>query len=144
MSYDLQRFREAQERDYLTALNEVRGGRKRSHWIWYIFPQLRGLGQSSTSFYYGIDGIGEAKAYLADPLLSFRLKEISEALLSLEMQNPNRIFGGIDATKVCSCMTLFEIADGTPDSVFSKVLDKFYGGYRDQLTAKMCEMNEKV
>ena len=138
MSYDLQRFREAQEQDYLTALNEVKEGRKRSHWIWYIFPQLRGLGQSSTSFYYGIDGIGEAKAYLADPLLSSRLKEISEALLALEPQNPKDIFGYTDAMKVRSSMTLFEIANEMPDSVFSKVLDKFYEGHRDQFTAKMC------
>lgn len=139
MSYDLQRFKEAQERDYETALQEVRAGRKRSHWIWYIFPQLKGLGQSSTSYYYGIDGIGEARAYLADPSLSSRLREISKALLALEQQNPNNIFGNIDAQKVCSCMTLFEIADGTEHSVFSEVLDKFYGGYRDQFTAKMCE-----
>ena len=139
MEYNLQRFKEAQARDYDMALREVREGRKRSHWIWYIFPQLRGLGESSTSYYYGIDGPGEAKAYLADPLLSFRLKEISETLLSLEAQNPGNIFGNIDAAKVCSCMTLFEIADNTNDSVFSKVLDKFYGGYRDQLTTKMCE-----
>ncbi len=139
MKYDLQRFKEAQEHSYHTALQEIKTGRKRSHWIWYIFPQLKGLGHSSNSYYYGLDGLEEAKVYLADPLLSYRLKEICEALLELEPQNPDNIFGYIDAVKVCSCMTLFEIADRKPDSLFGKVLDKFYAGYRDQFTSKMCE-----
>ena len=138
MVFNLERFKAAQEDDYPAALQEVRNGKKRSHWIWYIFPQLRGLGRSSASEYYGIDGIEEARAYLADPLLSSRLREISEALLALPPQDPREIFGGIDAVKVCSCMTLFEIADGTKDSVCSRVLEKFYGGSRDRYTLRMC------
>ena len=92
MNYDLSRFLKAQESDYETALAEIRSGRKRSHWIWYIFPQLKGLGFSTLSYHYGIDDIDEAKAYMKDPVLSARLIEISRALLALDSSDPGREF----------------------------------------------------
>ena len=140
---DINRFRREQDRDYETALREISEGKKRGHWIWYIFPQLRGLGQSSNSDYYGIRDLEEARAYLSDPTYSHRLYEITRALLDLEPENPRKIFDFINAPKVCSCMTLFEAAEGVDDSIFGKVLEKFYGGYRDQLTIKMIETRKK-
>ena len=138
MMYDLNRFKKAQEMDYQAALEEVKAGRKTSHWIWYIFPQLKGLGFSGMSDYYGIDGLTEAKEYLADPLLRSRLIEISEALLNTGGNDPSEIFGYPDDLKVHSSMTLFAIAD--PDEpVFSQVLDRFYGGRLDQGTIWILE-----
>ena len=134
--YDLSRFHQAQERDYETALSEIRNGRKRSHWIWYIFPQLKGLGFSSMADYYGIDGMGEAKAYLRDDLLCRRLVEISEALLALETSDPGAVMGYPDDLKLRSCMTLFALAD--PDEpVFQKVLEKYYAGRKDPQTVRL-------
>ena len=106
------RFKEAQERfvGYEKALEEIRQGEKKSHWIWYIFPQLRGLGRSHNSEYYGIASLDEAKEYLGDPVLKQRLLEISEALLEHKGQDIHRIMGGIDAKKLCSSTTLFEVA----------------------------------
>ena len=137
MDYDLERFKRAQEAAYDNALREVRGGRKQSHWIWYIFPQLRGLGRSSMSDYYGISGLEEAKAYLADAVLGARLIEISEALLEQQERSAGRIFGYPDVMKVQSCMTLFQAASDDPDTVFSHVLDVFYQGEKDRLTLEM-------
>ena len=122
----LKRFIKAQERDYAAALAEIRSGFKTSHWIWYVFPQLRGLGMSSMSEFYGIAGLEEAKAYLAHPVLGARLREISTALLAHAGQAAWAILGEIDAMKVRSSMTLFDAVE--PDSVFSQVLDAFYGG----------------
>ena len=139
--FDLNRFRRAQDLSYDKALREVLSGRKQSHWIWYIFPQLRGLGHSSTADFYGISGMEEAKAYLADPVLGARLVEISEALLSLPERNAAEIFGFPDVLKVCSSMTLFEAASGIRNSVFAKVLDAFYQGQRDELTLKLLGLN---
>ncbi len=134
--YDLSRFHKAQAYDYDTALAEIRSGRKRSHWIWYIFPQLRGLGYSSTAAYYGIEDLGEAKAYLADPVLRDRLLEISGALLELDSSDPGRVMGYPDDLKLRSCMTLFSVAD--PDCpVFQAVLDKFFRGQPDTQTLAM-------
>ena len=93
MRYDLERFKKAQTQDYGNALREIRNGRKKSHWMWYVFPQVRGLGHSSMADYYGISGIDEAKAYLADPVLGPRLAEISEALMELEEKDAAKIFG---------------------------------------------------
>lgn len=136
MTYDLQRFKNAQEQDYKLALAEIRAGRKRSHWIWYVFPQLKGLGGSYMCARYGIDGIGEAKAYLADKTLRSRLVEISQSLLELDGNDPVAIMGHIDALKLRSCMTLFSrVPDSDP--VFAAVLDKYYDGKPDQLTLKM-------
>ena len=91
--YDLNRFLSAQRRDYATALREIRSGRKRSHWIWYIFPQVAGLGMSSTSQFYAISGLDEARAYLSEPTLRAHLLEISSALLALEESDPTAVFG---------------------------------------------------
>ena len=136
MQYNLNRFKKAQERDYATALGELRAGCKRTHWIWYVFPQLDGLGRSSTAQYYGISGLEEAKAYLADNLLGARLLECAQALLGLPTDDPHAVLGFPDDLKVCSSMTLFEAAgEGNARwEAFGCVLDKFYGGERDQAT----------
>ena len=111
MSYDLSRFHRAQPRDYDQALSEIRAGRKRSHWIWYIFPQIQGLGYSSTAQFYAIQDLSEAKAYLADPVLRERLLEISGALLGLESSDPSAVMGYPDDLKLRSSMTLFALAE---------------------------------
>ena len=108
---DLSRFLKAQEYDYDQALREIRAGRKRSHWMWYIFPQIQGLGFTRTSEFYAIRDLDEAKAYLADPVLGARLKEISSALLDLDGLSASEIFGYPDDLKLRSCMTLFCLAD---------------------------------
>ena len=136
MAYDLQRFKDAQELDYQAALAEIRAGRKRSHWIWYVFPQLDGLGRSAMCARYGIRGLGEAEAYLADETLRTRLVEISQALLDLDGSDPVAVMGGIDALKLRSCMTLFSIVPGA-DPVFGEVLERYYGGKRDERTVEM-------
>lgn len=133
--YDLDRFITAQEHSYKQALSEIKSGRKRSHWMWYIFPQIKGLGMTSTAHHYGIDGIEEAKAYIEHPILGARLIEISEALLSQEFENPEKILGYPDNLKCCSCMTLFELVSDNP--VFGNVLDKFYAGKRDKRTLEL-------
>ena len=146
--YDLERFVKAQEYDYDTALREIRGGRKRSHWMWYIFPQLKGLGYSSTSQYYGIRDLDEAKAYLQHPVLGPRLVEISEALLTLDTDDAGAVMGYPDNLKLHSCMTLFELAAfdlsapelylSAPELyVFSRVLEKFFAGHQDRRTREL-------
>ena len=130
MNYNLDRFIQAQGHSYETALSEIKNGFKRTHWMWYIFPQLKELGRSSTAKYYGIEDLEEAKMYLAHPVLGTRLKDISEALLKLETNDPYRVMGDIDGLKLCSSMTLFAEVEGY-DSVFGKVIDKYYGGKRD-------------
>ena len=131
--YHLERFLTAQERDYATALREIRSGRKRSHWIWYIFPQLKDLGYSETAKYYGIKDLDEAKAYLSEPTLRARLIEISEALLSLRGNDPETVMGYPDDLKLRSSMTLFAAAD-PEEPVFGQVLEKFFHGRPDQRT----------
>ena len=134
--YDLSRFLEAQKNSYDTALREIKAGRKRSHWMWYIFPQIRGLGYSAMAQHYAIRDLGEAREYLRHPVLGPRLIEISEALLALEESDPRRVMGSPDDLKLRSCMTLFQSA--APDqSVFGKVLDKFYGGSPDGRTLEI-------
>lgn len=129
----LERFVTAQARDFDTALEEIEHGRKRSHWMWYVFPQIQGLGMSSTAQYYSIKDLQEARDFLAHPVLGRNLLEISNALLRLDTNNPSAVMGWPDDLKLCSCMTLFEAAD--PDEpVFGAVLDKFYHGERDMLT----------
>ena len=130
---DINRFLEAQETTYQQALQEVKSGRKTSHWIWYIFPQIEGLGQSYASHYYGIEDIEEAKAYLQQPILKQRLLEISSALLEVEGKNSFEIFGTLDAIKVQSSMTLFHITN-PEEEVFKQVLDKYYDGTLDENT----------
>jgi uncharacterized protein (DUF1810 family) len=138
---DLERFLEAQEYGYPASLRELRAGRKQSHWLWYIFPQLRGLGSSSRSHFYGIKGIAEALAYLAHPILSERLIKLSEILLLADESDPVRIFGEIDAHKLQSSMTLFLFAD--PDNaIFAGVLRKYYEGKQDPVTLGMLRSEE--
>ena len=137
MAYDLSRFHKAQQGSYETALAEIRSGRKRSHWIWYIFPQIQGLGFSSTAQYYAIENLEEAKAYLADPVLRERLLEISNALLALDSCDPLEVMGYPDDLKLRSSMTLFSLAE--PEcTVFRDVLDKFYNGQEDSRTIALC------
>lgn len=140
-NYNLNRFIEAQNRDYDIALAEIRAGKKASHWMWYIFPQLKGLGRSSTSEYYGLSGIKEAQAYLSDPILKARLIEITDAVIAHKDKSAEEIFGGIDAKKLRSCMTLFSTA--APDiPVFDAVLEQFFNGTLDRNTLRLTKYNE--
>ncbi len=139
---DLDRFLKAQAYSYEDALSEIRAGGKRSHWIWYIFPQIAGLGMSGMADYYAIRDINEARAYLANETLRARLVEISTALLGLESSDPLQVMGYPDNLKLRSSMTLFREADPSID-VFQKVLDKYYGGEPDQLTLDILEMQKK-
>ena len=132
----LDRFLDAQRGDYAAALAEVRRGRKTSHWMWYIFPQIAGLGQSSTARYYSIRDLEEAREYYAHPVLGQRLREISGALLGLRGSDPVAVFGGIDSMKLKSSMTLFAMA-APDDPLFQQVLDKYYGGEQDALTLRI-------
>lgn len=134
-SFNLDRFLQAQESTYPYALKELKEGCKRSHWMWYIFPQLRGLGHSRMSNYYGISGIEEAKAYLENSMLNKRLREVCEVILDLDTNDAREIFGGIDSKKLKSSMTLFYLA--SPDDIFAKVLDKFFDGQKDVRTLAM-------
>ena len=130
---DLNRFVKAQESDYFLALSEIKNGHKSSHWMWYIFPQLKGLGRSSMSSYYGIEDGTEALQYYQHPILGQRLLEISQALLQLpEELTSLDVFGSIDSRKLKSCMTLFYHV--SKDEVFNRVLMKFYDGREDQRT----------
>ena len=129
----LNRFLEAQKIMYETALEEIKKGEKESHWIWYIFPQLRGLGYSPKAYTYGIDGLEEAKAYLEHPVLSARLIEITEALLTHRGKDIEDIMGDIDALKLRSSMTLFALISEA-DSVFHQVLEVFYDSKMDEIT----------
>ncbi len=132
---NLQRFLDAQTRDYPQALAEVKAGRKRSHWMWYIFPQIQGLGFSSTSQHYAIRDAAEAAAYLAQPVLGPRLREISGELLKLTGRDASRVFGSPDDLKLRSSMTLFAAVPGA-DPVFRAVLDAYFGGKADEKTLR--------
>lgn len=138
---DLERFLEAQASPisgYAQAWTEIDNGRKTSHWIWYVFPQLRSLGQSDIACYYGIADRDEAKRYLEHPTLNERIREISKTLLKHTGRSAVDIFGTVDAVKVRSCMTMFDCI--SPNDVFAKVLDVFYGGVRCGRT--IAEMQE--
>lgn len=142
--FDLQRFVNAQaseEADYYQALQEIRNGRKWSHWIWYVFPQMKGLGHSYYSEFYGISGLDEAKAYYEHTVLGPRLIEITEALLEHNDKSAEDILGSIDALKVKSCMTLFWLASSNP--LFHSVLDAFYDGQPDPNTMKLLGLSVK-
>ncbi len=132
----LERFIKAQTSDYETALNEIKSGRKKSHWIWYIFPQLKGLGFSYNSEYYGIENIDEAKNYLNHPVLGKRLTEITNALLNLNEDDPLKIMGSPDDLKLKSCMTLFAKISGD-NSIFHEAINKFFNGEFDEKTILM-------
>ena len=136
MSYDLERFVRAQIGSYETALWEIRKGRKCSHWMWYIFPQIAGLGMSSTAQYYAIQDLQEAEEYLAHPILGPRLLEISGELLKLSTNDAYAVFGWPDDLKLRSSMTLFSCA-AVDEPLFQQVLDKFYGGAPDERTLEL-------
>lgn len=135
-NHDLSRFVSAQEGRYEMAYAELANGRKRSHWMWYIFPQLSGLGFSPMARRYALSGLEEAKAFLAHPLLGTRLVHISALLLSLETNKPTEIFGFPDDIKLRSSMTLFALAR-PEEPVFQQVLDRFFGGDKDPLTLRL-------
>ena len=133
MPFDLERFVEAQEGVYETALRELRAGRKTSHWIWFVFPQLVGLGRSEMSRRYGIESLDEARAYLDHPVLGPRLRECVSGVLATSGATADQIFGSLDAMKVRSSITLFHRA--APDeALFEEVLERFYGGVADEAT----------
>lgn len=133
MDHDLQRFVEQQEHVYEGVLRELRRGNKTGHWIWFIFPQVAGLGSSPMSRRFAIASLDEARAYLAHPLLGARLRECAGIVLATPARTAEQIFGPLDAMKVRSCMTLFHRA--APDEpVFAKVLERFYGGVADATT----------
>ncbi len=136
----LERFKKAQKNDYDTALSEIKSGRKRSHWMWYIFPQVAGLGTTETSRYYAIKDIQEATDYLLDPALGLRLVTICHSLLELETNDPHAVFGSPDDLKLKSSMTLFDAVPAT-FPVFGQVLDKFYRGERDQRTLELLRIS---
>lgn len=139
--HDLNRFVAVQDAprfdSYSRALEEIREGRKQSHWIWYVFPQLRGLGHSFNADYYGLADLEEARRYLQHPILGERLREITRALLDHSDRTATAILGLIDARKVRSSMTLFDRL--SPDDLFAQVLDTFYEGQRDPLTLQLLE-----
>lgn len=132
----LERFVEAQETSYATALSEIKRGRKQTHWMWYIFPQLKGLGVSSTAQYYGLTDAAEAEQYSQHPVLGPRLLDISSALLELASSNATTIMGSPDDVKLKSSMTLFASLPGA-NPVFQRVLDKFYQGAQDPNTLRL-------
>ena len=130
--FDLERFVEAQVPAYAQALAELRCGRKESHWMWFVFPQIAGLGSSPMARHYAIASAGEARAYLAHPLLGSRLREATEAVLTHRGRSAEAIFGPVDAVKFRSSMTLFEAAGG--GGRFGEAIDGFYEGRRDSRT----------
>jgi uncharacterized protein (DUF1810 family) len=133
---NLQRFLKAQEKDYSIALSEIKNGKKQSHWMWYIFPQIEGLGFSETSKFYAIKNNHEAEEFLNHPVLGRRLIEICNELLNLETNNAHTIFGSPDDLKLRSSMTLFSSVSNS-DAVFQKILDKYFNGKKDALTLKI-------
>ena len=131
--FQLSRFVKAQDKIYSRALSELKSGRKKSHWIWFVFPQIEGLGFSSTTQYYSIKSLAEARQYLDHPLLGKRLRECAETILALQGLSASTIFGYPDDLKLKSSMTLFAAA-AEGQSVFSRVLEKYYQGNPDQST----------
>ena len=134
--YNIERFVDAHQRSYSFALSEIRVEYKVSHWMWYIFPQIKGLGRSEIAEYYAIEDLDEAKAYLAKPVLAEHMQKICEALLENESSNAEEVMGWPDDLKLRSSMTLFKEAD--PDNaIYQKVLDKFFDGEADEKTLKI-------
>lgn len=134
MNSDLTRYLTAQERDYTIALAEIRAGRKKSHWMWYIFPQVKGLGESLTSRKYAIQSLQEAVDYLNHPVVGERLREISRELLLLETRDVGSVFGIIDSLKLKSSMTLFSAIDNSEEKLFQGVLDEYFEAKADERT----------
>lgn len=140
--YDIDRFIKMQELYYEVALSEIKDGYKRTHWIWYIFPQLKGLGQSYNSEYYGLYSVDEVIEYMINPYLRNNMIEICNELYKLDDSIEN-IFGYPDYLKLNSCMTLFEYSI-PEEKIFGKIIDKFYNGKRDSVTLEMLERNNNV
>jgi len=138
-AFDLERFVTAQAPVFDRALAELQAGHKRSHWMWFIFPQLRGLGFSSTARLYGIASLAEARAYLAHPLLAPRLETCTRTVLAIENRSLHDIFGSPDDMKFGSCMTLFSLAAGDLESLFRTALDRYCGGRQDERTLELLE-----
>lgn len=141
--FDLERFVTAQASVLPAVLAELRAGRKGSHWMWFVFPQLRGLGRSAMATFYGITSLHEARAYLAHPVLGPRLDLCTRTALELESGSLHEIFGSPDDMKFQSCMTLFALATADPASVFYKALDRWCAGTLDAPTLKLVEANGK-
>jgi uncharacterized protein (DUF1810 family) len=137
-TFDLSRFTSAQENIYDSVLAELSNGRKRMHWMWYIFPQVDGLGHSATSKHYAIKSLEEARQYLNHPVLGQRLLECAEAVFAVEGRSASEIFGYPDNLKLKSSMTLFAYV-AAPGSVFLRVLDKYFNGEQDALTLQILE-----
>lgn len=135
--YNLGRFIEAQSEVYRIALRELQKDRKQSHWMWFIFPQLKGLGHSYNSKFYGISGAEEASEYLENPILGQRLREVSNAILNLPTDDAIEVFGGIDSRKLKSSMTLVDLV--SPNDIFAQVLDKYFNGQRDNRTVNIIQ-----
>lgn len=141
MNNELDRFIEAQNNDYNRALKELQNGRKTTHWMWYIFPQITGLGKSAMSEYYEIKSLEEVRNYLSNVVLKEHLLEISNELLKLNTCNPIEVFGDIDALKLKSSMTLFSYVSN--EEVFDKVIEKYFNGSKDEETLKICKKLER-
>lgn len=139
--FDLDRFIDAQDDHYRTALAELRAGRKQSHWIWFVFPQMRGLGMSPTSRKYGLSGLAEARAYLAHPVLGLRLREATAAMLAHRGADAGDVLGELDALKFRSCLTLFATADPS-DPGLAAALDHLFTGERDGRTLELLQAGQ--
>jgi uncharacterized protein (DUF1810 family) len=135
-AFDLARFIAAQGDAYAAAISELKAGRKRTHWIWYIFPQLRGLGTSEMARVYGIVSLEEARAYLAHPILGYRLRECVQAMNAVSGATASAILGDVDAVKFRSCLTLFHAAQEA-ETIFAEALRKFYAGAPDDRTLEL-------
>lgn len=140
-THQLERFITAQKAVYQTALTELQAGRKQGHWMWYIFPQIQGLGFTETSKHYAIEDLSEATEYLAHRVLGPRLILMCNTLLELQTNDAHQIFGSPDDLKLKSSMTLFSAVPDT-DPVFDKVLQKFYNGLKDHITLKILKLQD--
>jgi len=138
-TFDLDRFLSAQASVFETALAELQAGAKRSHWMWFIFPQIRGLGMSSMAERYGIVSLEEARAYLAHPVLGARLRRCTEAVLQVKSRTLHQIFGSPDDVKFRSSMTLFALAEAEDGGIYRQALDLYCGGEMDQRTLELAE-----
>src|SRR5512140_1047532 len=134
--FDLRRFLTAQEGVYAAALAELRAGRKRTHWMWFVLPQFQGLGSSPTARRFAISSLDEARAYLDHPVLGARLRECADVLIGLPGRNASDVFGYPDDLKLHSSMTIFDLV-AAPGSVFGRVLEKYFGGERDGVTIRL-------
>ncbi|MBC7388857.1 MAG: DUF1810 domain-containing protein [Opitutaceae bacterium] len=142
MDTKLDRFISAQKRTYLIAKSEIKNGKKQSHWMWFVFPQIKGLGYSETSKFYGIENVHEAKDYLEHPILGSRLIDICNELLLLKNKTANQVFGSPDDLKLKSSMTLFDFIQ--TEKVFKNVLEKYFNGERDQMTLNIIAASQVI